>query len=165
MRSAAKKLMFRLSTHSSSEIAVEAGRWRRAAPALLTRMSRPPSVAIASLATFCAPSSVRVSPAMKVAPFGVSACVSGSDHDRRAAVDEALRGSRADAARPAGNKGAAAGELFGEIKKIFGHKVFHFQLRLRHSRHVGFRGIGLRREARAEGRSRPPDQSALARAS
>src|SRR5260221_4961004 len=75
MRSADRKLTFRLSTHSSSEIAVEAGRWRRAAPALLTRMSRPPSEAIVSLATFCAPSRVRVSPAMNVAPLGVSACV------------------------------------------------------------------------------------------
>src|ERR1700722_7488446 len=67
--------MLRLSTHSSSEIAVDAGRWTRAAPALLTRMSRPPNLAIASLATFCAPSTVRVSPEMKVAPFGVSAWV------------------------------------------------------------------------------------------
>ncbi len=74
-RSADRKLTFRLSTHSSSEIAVEAGRWRRAAPALLTRMSRPPSSSIASLATFCAPSRVRVSPEMNFAPFGVSSCV------------------------------------------------------------------------------------------
>src|ERR1700746_921038 len=64
-----------LSTHSSSEIAADDGKCTRAAPALLTRMSRPPNLAIASLATFCAPSNVRVSPAMKVAPFGVSACV------------------------------------------------------------------------------------------
>src|ERR1700756_4205101 len=67
--------MLRLSTHSSSEIAAEDGRITRAAPALFTRMSRPPNLTIASFATFCAPAKVRVSPAMKVASLGVSACV------------------------------------------------------------------------------------------
>src|ERR1700729_3947718 len=67
--------MLRLSIHSSSGIAAEDGRMTRAAPALFTRMSRPPSLESASCATFCAPSSVRVSPATNSAPLGVSAWV------------------------------------------------------------------------------------------
>ena len=48
--------------------------------------------------------------------------VAGGDDNRCAAVEQALRGSRADAARPAGDEGALAGKFFGEIEKILDRK-------------------------------------------
>jgi hypothetical protein len=50
--------------------------------------------------------------------------VARGDDDCCAAVKQALRGGRADAARAARNQGALADELFCEVKLIFGLGVF-----------------------------------------
>jgi hypothetical protein len=45
------------------------------------------------------------------------------DHDFGAGIEKALRDGRADAARPAGDQGTAAGEFFREIEFV-GHEMF-----------------------------------------